>query len=102
MKTIMQAALLNGMNTHNARERDSKFSARIKLIDFCKNVYTLFVWVDADTRLFYLLDCNGTPNSVSNIFRAELPSDPTIFDDTDDMLAAIAATANVAESVTIL
>jgi len=98
---VLTAAILDGMNRHNRMTREALRHDRIILTDHCGNVFTLNVWVTAERKARYLLECRNTPHAESNIFRAPLPQDPTVFDDHEDFLAAVAATPNVAKTVEI-
>ena len=98
---LLTAAILDGMNAHNRTVTESTKAGEITLIDYDGNRYTLHIWVKADLSTHYLLECNRIPNALGNIFRADLPDSAEAFDDNDDLLEGIAATRNVAKTVTI-
>jgi len=95
---LMTAAIINGMNAHNAEIKECTDAGTVTLTDYCGNVYTLHVWVRADLTLKYLLSCRNVPNAVGNVYRAPLPVRADSFDSPADMMDAIAKTRNVAET----
>jgi len=97
---VMAAAILEGMNSHNRLVDESRKVGEVKLTDYCGNVFTLYVWVTPQAKLHYLLSCRNTPHATSNMFRSELPSDPAQYASDSDLLAAVAATRNVAKTAT--
>jgi len=89
---LMTAAIVNGMNAHNAEIKKCILAGKVTMVDHCGNVYTLWVWVRPDLTLKYMLECNRNENSLSNMFREPLPTNAVDFDDPTDMFEGIIGT----------
>lgn len=102
-KSNVQMAMAAGMAAHNEMAATAISHDVLDIVDRIGNKYILHVFVTADRKAGYMMAAgwDRSTQAIGNVFLANFPTDPTIFDDHDDFLAAVMATRNTAKTITI-